>query len=299
MFNQSKNNVIIEGILSEININEGSYNKDGRKVEMLSGSIKVQVEQEISKELKVCEIPVNVFANKFKKDGTKNPAYDGLLRVKDEYVSIAAGGIERADRVRIGGARISVNEYYNNNDRLVSFPRIAASFVNRVRKEECKPIAKFEVDAIVRNIAEEINTNGEETGRYRVVALLPQYGNVMDEVTFFAKSPGVIEAINTYWQPNDTVSMSGMLDFSSVTQTITENLGFGDPVEKTRTVNVSDLIITGGSQGPVEDVLSYNREQIQEGLVNRETRLRNMKDRASKKAAAPAASASSAADYGF
>ena len=44
------------------------------------------------------EVPISVFATKFKKDGKENPAYKSLKDVMDNFVSIAAAGdINKAD----------------------------------------------------------------------------------------------------------------------------------------------------------------------------------------------------------
>ena len=43
MLTQAENIVKIEGLLSEIDLNYGSYTKDGKPVETISGIIKVKV----------------------------------------------------------------------------------------------------------------------------------------------------------------------------------------------------------------------------------------------------------------
>ena len=300
MFNQGNNNVKIEGILSEINLNEGSYTKGGKTHEMISGTIKVRVEQDINKVHKVLEVPVSLFANKYKADNSPNPGYDNLKRLMSDYVSIAAGGLEKADVVRLGGCRISMNEYPGNDGRIVSYPRINAAFVNKGRSDELKSVATFEVTMIIQSMTKEINSQGEETGRMKVVGLIPQYGNIMDQTTFYVASPSVIDAISTYWNINDTVVAAGQLDFSSKTETYVKDLGFGEPTEETRTINVSELIITGGNPSPLADDKAYTREQISEGLRNREAKLNDMKEKRNRKPSAPAPTSSSSLDnYGF
>ena len=42
-----------------------------------------------------------------------------------------------------------MNEYFNSNGTLVSFPRISASFVTKAKKEELKPEASFEAEFAV------------------------------------------------------------------------------------------------------------------------------------------------------
>ena len=128
---EAKNEVRIEGILSEIDIKLGSFEKNGKTVENISGVINVRV---TSKEGEL-EIPVHLYANKMTNKGTPNPAYASIERVMKEFVSIAASNEQEADRVRITG-KIKMNEYPGNDGRIVSYPRITASFVNKIKKED-------------------------------------------------------------------------------------------------------------------------------------------------------------------
>ena len=149
MLKQTENSVKIEGILSEIDLDYGSFVKNGATVESIGGTIKVQVTQKINGEDAILEVPVHMFASKLTNKGTPNPAYESIEKIKTSYVSIAAGGIDAADRVRITGGSIQMNEYYNQNGQPVSFPRISASFCNRIKKEECAPEATFTVQLVV------------------------------------------------------------------------------------------------------------------------------------------------------
>lgn len=299
---QAENVVRIEGILSEVNIEKGSFEKNGKKVESIGGSIKIKV-AEPGKD--VLEIPVSMFATKLTNAGKPNPAYDSIEKVMNEYTSIAAaGGEDGADRIRITKANIQMNEYYNDKDAFVSFPRINTSFVTRIKKDECKPHATFSTEFVVAELGDEINAQGEPTGRFKIRGILPQYGDKVDVVTFFGESEGVIQAISTYWESGATVKAKGRLHFSSTTEEIEEAVDFGEPQKTTRTINVSDLIITGGSQNPLEGEYAYEAEDIKKALAERMARLEASKDKKKKSAktnSAPAKKDSgiSADDLGF
>lgn len=287
MLRQAENRVKIEGILAEIDIKPGSFNKNGQMMESIGGSITVKVTQKISGEEKELAIPVHMFASKLTNKGTPNPAYESIKKIADEYTSIAASenGEEGADRVRITGASIRMNEYYSADGRLISFPRVNASFVNRISKSECKPEATYTAEFVVANKDEELDRNGEPTGRYRIDAIIPQYGGRVDVVPMFAQSKGVIDAVSTYWEVGNTVKANGRLDFSATTETTLEEVDFGEPIEKTRTINRSDLIITGGSQEPLEGEFAFDNAEIQNALAERKLRLEKQKDRDMSRAA--------------
>lgn len=303
MLRQAENKCKIEGILAEIDIRPGSFKKNGQDMESIGGSIVVKVTQTISGEEKELSIPVHMFASKLTNKGTPNPAYESIKKIADEYVSIAASenGEEGADRVRITSGSVRMNEYYSADGRLISFPRVNASFVTRINKADCKPEATYTAEFVVAAKNEEIK-NDEPTGRYKIDAIIPQYGGKVDVVPMYAQSAGVIDAISTYWNVGDTVKANGRLDFSATTETIIEEVDFGEPIEKTRTINRSDLIITGGSQEPLEGDFAFDNAEIQSALADRKAKLEQQKERDMSRAAskkAPAQAPAQNTDNGF
>ena len=299
---QAENKVFIEGILSEIDIVERTYTKDDVQNNALAGQIKVRVEQKINGVDKILEIPVHVFVNEMTKKGTKNPAYESIDTVRREFISIASGaGVEGADRIRISGASIQMNEYWADENRLSSYPRINASFVQRVKRDEFTPKAQFSTELEVSKMVNEVDKDGVETGRLKVEGILPQYGERVDVVPFIAENPNVVDAISQYWQLKDTVKVSGKLNFSSTVEIYTEEQGFGEPIEKKRTINVSELVITGGSQTPLEGEFAFNEEEIKNALAERKARLENRKAKELARSSSRTAPAQSgfASDIGF
>ena len=300
---QAENKVFIEGILSEIDIVERTYtSNDGVQNNALAGQIKVRVEQKINGVDKILEIPVHVFVNEMTKKGTKNPAYESIDTVRREFISIASGaGVEGADRIRISGASIQMNEYWADENRLSSYPRINASFVQRVKRDEFTPKAQFSTELVVSKMINEVDKDGVETGRLKVEGILPQYGGRVDVVPFIAENPNVVDAITQYWQPKDTVKVSGKLNFSSTVEIYTEEQGFGEPIEKKRTINVSELVITGGSQTPLEGDFAFNEEEIKNALAERKARLESRKAKELARSSSRTAPAQSgfASDIGF
>lgn len=302
MLRQAENTVKIEGILSEIDLQPKTFKRNGKDVEAIGGSITVKVTQKITDQEKELMIPVYMFAAKLTNAGKPNPAYESIKTVKDSFNSIASTGSEdAADRVRITRGQIRMNEWYAADGHLNSFPRVNASFVTRIAKNECKPEATFIMQFAVANAAEEIK-NDEPTGRYKITALLPQYGGKVDVIPLYAEADGVINAISTYWGTGDTVRANGRLDFSSTTEVTYEEVDFGEPVEKVRTINKSDLIITGGSQEPFEGEFAYAEDELNAALAERKARLETQKEKDMSRAhaaPAPQKSGSGFADLGF
>ncbi len=305
MIKQAENNVKIEGILSEVDLNYGSFTKKatGETVNSIGGSIKIQVNQNINGETVMLEVPVHMFAAEYTNKGTKNPAYQNIERIKEQFTSIAAaGGVQGADGIRITSGKITMNEFINRNGEQVSYPRINASFVSKLRQDEIKPEATFSITFVVAKKIPEVNNEGIETGRYKIKGILPQFGGKVDVVDFITANPKVIEAIDQYWNENDTVSAIGRLNFSSRTETVIKEVDFGEPQESIRTFSVSELVITGGSAAPLEGDMAYDIEEIKAALVERTERLEQAKAAAASKPitrSAPQADSKGRIDLGF
>ena len=171
---QAENKVYIEGILAEVDIKEGSFARDGQNVEYISGDIKVKVSQELNGEVKDIEVPVNMYATKLTKKGTPNPAYKSIKALTTDFVSIAAAGGEAgADRVKLTGDLVE-NAFVGRNGEITSYPRVRASFVNKVSATDCVPKATFNAELVVASKNSEVDKDGVETGRYVVKGIIPQ-----------------------------------------------------------------------------------------------------------------------------
>ena len=293
MLQTKENTVKIEGILSEIDIKTGSFKKNGVDTNSIGGVIKIRVNQEINGADTELEIPVHMFASQYTNKGTPNPAYESIERVMKEYVSIAASDIDHADRVRITSGQLQMNEYYGQNGNLIAFPRVTASFVTKVKKDECRPTATFSVVFMVGNKGYETDKDGVETDKYKITGMVPQYGGKIDVMPFYAINKGVIDGVSNYWNEGDTVKAAGKLNFTSKTETRKVEVDFGEPQEETRTISVSELIITGGSSSPLEGEFALNADDVTAALAERKARLAALKEKGSTKGTsgkAPAAS---------
>ena len=302
MLKQAENNCKIEGILSEIDLKTGSTVKNGKTVEYITGSIKVRVNQMLNGKEVELDIPVYMFSNKLKNDGNPNPAYASIERVMNEYVSIAAAGIDGADRIRITGANIRMNEYYGQGDKLNSYPRINASFITKVTDmTKYNPEASFSAVFMIAAMGYETDKDGVQIdNKFKIRGILPQYGGKVDVVDFYATTPSVISAVSSYWSEKDTVKFNGKLNFTSAVEEKMVEVDFGEPRMERRTVSVSELIITGGTQTPLDGDFAFDEDEINEALKARQASLAELKEKAKSKEPKKAAPAKKGfSDLGF
>lgn len=299
MLRQAKNVVRIEGILSEINLKYGSFVKNGVTVDNIGGNIKVLVNQVVNNEEVSLEIPVYMFATKLKNDGKPNPAYESIEKVMTEFTSIASGAGEAgADKIRITSGNIRMNEYYNPQKQLVSFPRINASFISKATGE-FRPEASWNLEFAVSSMDFVTDNDGVEVEpkKLRIKAIVPQYGGKVDTMEFYATNPRVIDAITSYWENGKTYSAKGRLNFTSTTKEIIEEMDFGEPEVRHQTVSISELIVTSGTQSPMEDDMAFAPADLSAALKEHKAYLETLKDKTNTKPHSTPAPTSSNQDF--
>lgn len=287
---QAMNNVTITGILKEINLAQKEYTRNGVKVQSICGDVTIHVTQPIGQNEVELDIPVHVFTNKYTKAGTINPSYDNMERVMNTFVSMAAaGGVNGADWVSITNGSLSLNEYPSRDgSRMVSFPKVTANFINKA-KAGSPQSAKFVVSCYIRSCGKETDKDGIPTGRYKITGVIPGFGDRIDIIDFIAESQDMVDKVSACWQARDTVQLKGNLNFTSKTEMVKQDMGFGEVDEVPRTIQVSECIITGGNPVPLTGVNAYLDSDIEAAIRAHEA------DNAQKLANARAKGSSSAA----
>lgn len=275
---QAPNEVHIEGILSEVNIQKkvSRGNKN-----MIRGNVKILVEQEIDGVVESLEIPVELFSMELTSDNKPNGAYTAIENIMNTYVSIAAcGDIEQADRVRTAKCSLAMNEFYDQNGRLVSYPQIKGGFINKINKVDCKPAAIFETTIVMisEGVEDEI-VRDAPTGRAIIKAAIPQYGEKVDIIPFLVENPKAIAHMKSHWNKGDTLEISGRVNFSSRTEKESSKVadGFGEGLPTYKTISVKELIIYSGSNHGLTGPTKYSAEEIQEGINRRNLELEQSK----------------------
>lgn len=301
MLRQANNNVKIEGILAENNLEYKTFNKDGKSVEAIAGTLTILVEQNIKDQVLPIQVPVYVFTNKYTKTGKINPSYDSMKTAKEEFKSIAmTGSKDDADRVRITNGSISENAFYNKAGVLVSSPRIRASFIQRV-VSDFHPEATFSLEFMLSKMAEVTDKEGVpvEPKVVELTVIVPQYGGRVEEIKLMANNPSVINAVQNYWTPGESYAASGRVNFTSEKQVVEEQVDFGEPREVIRTKSVHELVVTGGSQMAMEGDFAFNLDEVRTAMAERSSRIEASKTKVTQKVIPTQNSSYKGLDLGF
>lgn len=270
MLREAENKVFIEGIVSEVNLEIKQINgKDA-----ITGDIVVQISDDA-----ICT--VDVFANKFKKNSNdENSIFKGLCTVKDEYKSIAKVGKDEADKVRISGAKLVVNDYYNNAGILKSDVKVQTNFVNRLKTgEELNPKATFEVEIFVHKISDQVDPKTNEvTGNKIISGLVPVYDGKIVPMDFIVNDPEIIQGVESLYEPGQTIKLYGDVNISITTIKTLVPVAIGKPKEVINTVTTRELIVTGGSEPYTEDNPNvFSIETIKNAMAVRTEMLEELK----------------------
>jgi hypothetical protein len=136
-----------------------------------------------------------------------------------------------------------------------------------------------------------------EPKKLRIKAIVPQYGGKVDTMEFYATNPRVIDAISSYWENGKTYSAKGRLNFTSTTKEIIEEMDFGEPEVRHQTVSVSELIVTSGTQSPLEDDMAFAPADLSAALKEHKAYLETLKDKTNTKPHSTPAPTSSNQDF--
>ncbi len=292
---ESKNEVNICGLLTELDVNTGTTS-DGR--DYVRGRAKIKVDQDINGGMTTSEIPVSMFAMKLKKDGGANKAYNQILSYKENLISASAvEDISQASRVVVssGFTRISENMYVNRSGNVVSTFQIDGNYINPARNDD-KDCAKFELSGVVGKKYEELDNEDNPTGRLNVVLIVITYGGKANRINLIAEGNAKAHIENN-WEEGDTVQLTGRINFSFKTETIVEEQGFGEPIERTKTVSTRELIITGGSPEGLDSALSYDASDIKIALDDRQRRMDELKNKSKNTQKSSASKPTAAFDF--
>lgn len=266
---QGTNRVTIVGILKEKNLK--LINKDGKNG--VAGDLVIQTGENQEHKIKI-------FAYDKKEDGTDNGLYKGFKTIYDEYVSLADDP-NNATVVSIKNASFKANDFAMAG-KLINNVEITANFIQRAKDGE-EDKASFEVELFYTSIKEEVDKDGEETGRVEVKGYIVGFGGRLIPISFVTANKEVAEYIKNNFEKNKTGTLAGNI-VSTIERKTIKKEGFGQAREEEFIKTVKEFAITGGDdQLDSDDEKAYKIEDIKKAVKERELLLEELKNKDSKK----------------
>lgn len=288
---QGTNAVNIIGKVLDVTFADGKMS-DGRYYERCSMTVRVN-DTMPDGSVEVNEIPVSMFAAQYTKKNTLNTSFDNLQRFKNVKTIQNVGEVE-ADIVRINRADLSENNFVARSGNLITTWQIRAPFVSIGKGSDT---ATFNIDVFIMDMHDEMDRDGEPTGRLVLKGGIVQYGGRLDVIEFIAESPDAINFIQRNWNVNDTVNIGGHIRYTS--QEVARSAGgssWGEDIPETTTRIVRELIITRGSDEPFEEEFAYDPDEIRKAFNVRKAAIEQLqvdaKQKSTPKSAAPTSGAS-------
>ena len=275
---QSTNKVIVCGVLSELNVEEKQTN-DGRYY--VSATAKVKVDQEVNGKVVENEIPIRAFSMRLKSDGNKNPLYDGIVKWKEDFTSLAAAETpNQASRVSITSGQLGENMWLDKttNQPKTGYFQVSSNFMRKANVDEPDK-ATFELSGVIGDMRDEMDANGEETGRLIIKFIVVGYNGRVDVIELIAESPNAVNHIRTNWEKGDTVTLAGAVNMTFKTKVWMEEQGFGPAIERRKTETKRELIILSGSPSGLDEALSYDSDSIKIALDERQARITKLSEK--------------------
>lgn len=260
--NQMTNEVVVTGTLKHKELAEKVTKKGSTAI---MGDIVVEF---IDKNNSINSIRVQVYVPKLKRDGTLSKMYESYVTIMNDYKDKDTFGDE-ADIISVTG-EINSNDYINQQGSQVSNNRIRARFMNRLDKgSEYSPEAYATLEAYIDGYIDEMDSNGEPTGRKKVNLYTVGYNQSVNELQNVYVPEELSEAFSQMYYPGSTAPITLAIKHLAETEELdddqSDELGFGTFKEPTRAItNYTDELWIVGGKLPFEEPQALDQEQINE-----------------------------------
>lgn len=266
---ESKNVVTMTGKLVEISFRNGKT-KAGKPYE--SANATIRVEQDYQGTHEISEIPVSIFASQYTNSGKLNPAYENLQNLK-ECKTIQKNGFDAATSIRFTKGTLEENNFLTKNGNFITGWRIRPSLCSSNSK--IADTATFSCDIFIMDMREEMDREGEPTGRLIIKGGLVQYAGRLDVVEFIVENPDGVDYISSNYEPNQTMRIEGRIRYTTQEEKhqVTQSSGWGEAIPQTSTRTVRELIVTNDGGAPFDEEVAYDPIEIKKAFNERKARL--------------------------
>lgn len=266
---QAGNKVNIAGTLMDVTFGEGKLT-DGRPYQR--ATVTVRVTQTYGGKTETSDIQVNQFATEYTSTGKPNPAWKSLNDLK-LLKTVQNVGMDNASHVRLSGVTLQENNFVSRSGQLISGWQLRGSFINEAKVSDT---ASFITDIYIMAMDDELDKEGDTTGRLKIRGGIVQYGGKLDVVDFIVEDPDNVEYVSRNWEVNGTVTVKGRIRVLSQEEEETQSSGWGEDVPDTTTRFVRELIITKGDDECKEEDFAYDPVEIKKAFNERKAMIEQL-----------------------
>ena len=259
--------------------------------DFIAGNIEVATDEEGLNVIKVHF----TYVTETNKSGTKNATYATLKKIIDENKTWVTVGKDAATKVRIDTA-LALNDFYNNNDELVSAKTNEGGFVTIVNElGEVAQRNTFSVDMVITNVTHVDKDDEKNIKEHALVkGAIFNFRNDLLPVEFKVENEQGIKYFDGLGASgSEPVYTRVWGKIISETKTTTQEVesAFGEAAVRTYKNTNKEWIITGTAKVPYDfgDENILTAEELTKAAQNREVYLADVKKRAEEYKASRAA----------
>ncbi len=238
------------------------------------------------------------------KNGGKNATFEALKKIIDEGRPWITDGKDAATKVKIDNNNLSLNDFYGQNDVLVSQKINEGGFVSIVNNLcDERERNTFTMDMVITNTKLVEPDSENEDSFLAIRGVVFNFRNDILPVEFIVRNPDGIKYFDQMGaSPSEPVytKVWGKIICTTVTTVKEEETAFGEAAVASTSRSRKEWVITGSAKVPYEfgetGVLTVN--ELTTATQNREVYLADVKKRADEYRASRAASATQAFSSG-
>ena len=268
--------------------------------EFISGTLDIAVDED---GLNVVQVHFT-YVTPTTKNGGKNATFGALKKIIDESKSWMTDGKDAATKVKVDSNSLALNDFYAQDDTLVSVKMNEGGFVSIVT-DLCDEGERntFTMDMVITNTKMVEPEDENEESFLSVRGVVFNFRNDILPVEFVVKNPDGIKYFDQIGaSPSEPIytKVWGKICCTTVTTIKKEESAFGEAAVASTSRSKKEWIITGTAKVPYDfgetGVLTAN--ELTTAMQNREVYLADIKKRADEYRASRAASATQAFSSG-
>lgn len=250
--------------------------------EFISGNLEIAVDDEC---LNV--VPVHfTYVTAETKSGAKSPTYSALAKIIEENKTVTTVGKDLAEKVQVNSA-VALNDFYNQNDELVSAKRVEGGFVSSVRelKSDETQRNKFDTDMLITNVKRVEADEEKEIKEHAVISgAIFNFRNDLMPIQYTISDKAGME----YFEGLGATSAEPVFtrvwgNINCKTKTVTNEIesAFGEPAVQTYNRTEREWVVTGApkTQYDFGDEKILTADEVKKAMQDREVMLADVKKR--------------------
>jgi len=267
---QALNEVTVCGKLSDVTFNNGKLS-DGRAWE--SAVADILVTENVNGVDEQSIISVKVFATPLTSTGKQHPGWQTIQELKNMN-TIQNVGLDAAQRVGVRKGEIRENSFVARSGQVVTGWALNTTFVNKITNGADKARARLMV--FIMDMHDEVNSEGDETGRLIIKGGVVGYGGKLNVMEFVVEDPDYVENARRTLEVNNTVVLNVRLRVLAREETYTSGgEGWGEEIVETTTRTVRELVVVGANP-PLDEEFAYSPDDIHRAFNERKAEIEQM-----------------------